>query len=343
MTESALLRDIKAQPDSLGGVIARHSGSALSEPAKILRSADHVIFTGMGSSLFACIPAAHLLIDNGVHASVVDAAELLYYQTALCRPGTVVLLVSRSGETVEVLKLLSVLKQSKCRIIGVTNEPGSTLAKEAELAIITGSRSDQLVALQTYTGTVTTLLMLAGVNQLESLPDALEQAILKLLAAAPEAAWAHALENTPAVYLLGRGPSLASVWEGALLFNESARKPSVGMGAAAFRHGPVEVVNQPFFAFVFATQPETAALDRRLAGDIVAAGGRSLEIGPMGSEMPSISWLDPVLAPVLEIVVIQIAAWWLAERKGIAAGSFQFAPLVTSTEAGFEKPARTGG
>lgn len=362
MRESELLRNIKAQPESLRGVIDRHSGkdggAALTEAAAIVRSADHVIFTGMGSSLFACIPAAHLLIDSGRQASVVGAAELLYYQMPLCRPGCVVLLVSRSGETVEVLKLLNVLKQGNCRIIGVTNEPQSTLAREAELSIIVGSRSDQLVALQTYTGTVTTLVILAGVairgdregamvNELARLPDALSQAIPELLALTPESTWAQALERTPAVYLLGRGPSLASVREGALLFNESARTPSVGMSAAEFRHGPVEVVGPSFFAFVFASQPATAALDRRLAEDIVAAGGHALEVGPLGSEMPSVPWLEgrlaPILAPVLEIVFVQIAAWWLAERKGIAAGSFQFAPLITSSESGFEKPARIDG
>ena len=134
---------------------------------------------------------------------------------------------------------------------------------------------------------------------------------------------------------------LASVREGALLFNESARTKSVGMSAAEFRHGPVEVVSPSFFAFVFASQPATAALDRQLTCDIVAAGGHALEIGPRGSELPSIPWTEGVLAPVVEIVVVQIAAWWLAGRKGIAAGSFQFAPLITSSEAGFEKPART--
>ena len=43
-----------------------------------------------------------------------------------------------------------------------------------------------------------------------------------------------------------------------------------------------------------------------------------------------------------EIVPVQIAAWQLAEAKGIAPGTFRFAPLVTSTEAGFETPARIG-
>ncbi len=343
MTESRLLLDIKAQPDSLRSVIELHSRGGLSDTASLLRSAEDVIFTGMGSSLFACIPAAHLLIDKGVRASVVDAAELLYYQIALCTRGTVVLLVSRSGETVEVVKLLHALKQKACRVIGVTNEPQSTLAREAEICILTGSRSDQLVALQTYTGTVTTLLMLAGIEKPEHLPDALSQAITRLLDATPNSSWARALEKTPAVYLLGRGPSLASVREGALLFNESARAPSVAMTAASFRHGSVEVISPSFFGFVFATQPATAALDRQLAADIVTAGGQAVEIGPMSSELPSMTWLDPVVAPVLEIVVVQIAAWWLAERKGIQAGTFQFAPLVTSTESGFEKPARMEG
>jgi glucosamine--fructose-6-phosphate aminotransferase (isomerizing) len=343
MSASALLSDIRGQADSIRGVIERHFAGGLERPADALRSARHVILTGMGSSLYACFPAAHLLIEKGIQASVVDAAELLYYQMGLCGPGCTVVMVSRSGETIEVVKLLRAIQASGARTVGVTNEPDSTLAREPELSIVVGSQKDQLVAIQSYTGTVATLAMVAftaggsSASETRDLTAPLAQAVHDTVVPLVETMPLSGIETARAVYLLGRGSSLGSVREGALLFNEAARTPSVALTAAEFRHGPVEVVDDGFFGFVFASQPATAALDRRLAADISAGGGRAV----IASDLARCDGVHPVFAPVLEIIPVQIAALRLAQAKGISPGNFRFAPLVTSTEAGFETPART--
>jgi glucosamine--fructose-6-phosphate aminotransferase (isomerizing) len=342
MTDSQLLRDIRGQAESIRAVIERQFSVGLDGPARAIRAASHVILAGMGSSLYACYPAAHVLLERGIPASVIDAAELLYYQMPLFGQGCAVVLVSRSGETVEVLKLLRAIQGSGARTIGVTNEPDSTVARETELPIIVGSRRDQLVAIQSYTGTAAALAMLAfaagGTNaaDIRDHAEVLQRTVAQVIEAMPFSTAIDDLVQARAVYLLGRGPSFGSVREGALLFNEAARTPSVAMTAAEFRHGPVEVVDEHFFGFVFASQPATAALDRQLAADITAGGGHSV----IASELACCEAVHPAYAPVLEIIPVQIAAWRLAEAKGIAPGKFRFAPLVTSTEAGFGTPAR---
>jgi glucosamine--fructose-6-phosphate aminotransferase (isomerizing) len=342
MSESPLLLDILGQAESTRDVIERQSSGGLEGPAQAIRAASHVIFAGMGSSLYASYPAAHLLIERGIRASVIDAAELLYYQMPLCGQGCTVVLVSRSGETVEVLKLLRAIQGSGARTVGVTNEPDSTLTRETDLPVIVGSRRDQLVAIQSYTGTAAALVMLAFAAGNASAADIrrhaemLPQSVSGLVKAMPFPGPMDALVQARAVYLLGRGPSFGSAREGALLFNEAARTPSVAMTAAEFRHGPVEVIDEHFFGFVFASQPPTAALDRQLAADITAGGGHAV----IASDLACCDAVHPAYAPVLEIIPVQIAAWRLAEAKGIAPGKFRFAPLVTSTEAGFDTPAR---
>jgi glucosamine--fructose-6-phosphate aminotransferase (isomerizing) len=344
MSESPLLRDILGQAESIRDVIERQCASGLESPAKAIRAASHVIFAGMGSSLYASYPAAHLLIERGIRASVIDAAELLYYQMPLFGQGCTVVLVSRSGETVEVLKLLRAIQGSGTRTVGVTNEPDSTLARETDLPIVVGSRRDQLVAIQSYTGTTAALVMLGvaagGVSaaDIRSHAEVLPPMVSRLVDTMPFSGSKDDLVQARAVYLLGRGPSFGSAREGALLFNEAARTPSVAMTAAEFRHGPVEVIDERFLGFVFASQPATAVLDRQLAADITAGGGHAV----IASELACCDAVHPAYAPVLEIIPVQIAAWRLAEAKGIAPGKFRFAPLVTSTEAGFDTPARIG-
>jgi glucosamine--fructose-6-phosphate aminotransferase (isomerizing) len=330
-----LFEDILGQPDSLRGVIGHQLGpgrESLARAAAEVRHARKVLFAGMGSSLFASMPAVALLNAHGRASSSIDASELLYYHRAL-GSDTLAILVSRSGETVEAVKLLPMLRSRGVHVIGVTNVAGSTLAREANIAVVVNSASDRLIALRTYTGTAAALLTLASeatsqpLGVVERLPEVLKASIETEMAMSED--W---LIGARCIYVLGRGASLGSAHEGALLFHETARAPAVPMSCAQFRHGPVEVVSPDLRAFVFASQRETYDLDLALAGDLRALGASVRAV--LTPALP-----DP-WAAVIEIVPLQIAAARLAEARGIPPAQFQFAPMVTVDETGFDKPAR---
>ncbi len=327
---NSLFTDIEGQPDSLVRVLDHLNGAgagAFARAAAEIRHAPKVIFTGMGSSLFAAMPAAAMLNASGRSAAVIEASELCYYNRSFDR-WTLVVVISRSGETVEVLKLLPLLKKQDIPVIGVTNVPESTLGRSAHIVLDVHSDPDKLVAIRTYTGTAAALLSVAaeafGRNSADmtQLPDRMREVL---------AAEFHAntIPETARIYLLGRGASLASVNEGVLLFHEAARTPAVGMSCAQFRHGPVEAVTPDMVALVFASQPETKDLDEQLAADLNQLGATARVVSP-GIAGP---W-----ACVLEIVAVQVAAAKLAHHRGLGAGDFQYAPLVTTTETGFKRP-----
>jgi glutamine---fructose-6-phosphate transaminase (isomerizing) len=327
-----MLDNIRNQPESLRAMAAYQFGAgaeALRSAAAAIRGAGRVVFTGMGSSLYASIPAAAYLNSNGFPALTVDTSELLHFGGAA--PDTAVVLVSRSGETVEVTKLLARLGQRAT--VGVTNVPGSQLALEVRSTLHINSAADRMVAVQTYTATVAVLMLLAGaVLEIENLRgelgagiDAASDSIDDALSSS--GAWSEFFAGTEVVYLLGRGASMASVHEGALLFNEAARLPSVAMSAALFRHGPVEVVDSRFRAIIFASQEATRDLDLALARDLEAMGGCVRVCEGRG-----------VFAPLSEIVPVQVAACSLAFHRGLDPGDFRHATQVTTAETGFGKP-----
>ncbi len=339
MKATAMLDNIVGQPQSLRAVSEYWFGEgseALRLAAHAVRGAGQVVFAGMGSSLYASMAAAACLQSHGFSARAIDASELLHFGGATPCPGAAVVLVSRSGETVEVTKLLAGMEHRDA-VIGVTNSRDSQLAGATRFPLFVNSASDRMVAVQTYTGTMAALLLLAAavleIPRAES-RRALDQAIAALAAsidhelpAKPE--WIEFLTGAEVVYFLGRGPSLASVHEGALLFHEAARTPAIAMSAAGFRHGPVEVVDRRFRAIVFASQPVTRHLDVALAHDLQAMGGGVHICETTGS---------PHFAPLSEIVPVQLAACWLALEKGLDPGDFRHATLITRTEAGFDKP-----
>ena len=346
-----LAQNILAQPDALRTVRAHHFSEdreALVRAADLLRASKRILLSGMGASLFACVPLQYFFASRGVAATVVETSELLHFGAATLDAPTVVVLVSRSGESVEITKLLPILKQTRCSIVGVVNVPGSTLAREATQAVSIGSPTDELVAVQTYTATIVTLLLLGSAYFLDlygAIKAELDFTIDALAAWTPECfrwsgGWPSFFSSSAPLYLLGRGASLASVQAGVLLFHEVAKMPAVGMSAAQFRHGPVEVVGDQFHAVVFGTQAATRDLDFALAEDLLKSGSTRW-LGPAAADSPVPSlypWpenLPERFAPVAEIVPLQIAAYRTAEWRNIPLGKFRFAPAITRSETGF--------
>jgi glucosamine--fructose-6-phosphate aminotransferase (isomerizing) len=105
------------------------------------------------------------------------------------------------------------------------------------------------------------------------------------------------------------------------------------MSGAAFRHGPLEMVNGETFAVVFAGAETTRTLQAKLLDDIRQAGGKTGWIVEDGS--PG-AWNLPQTPPgvrhLLEILPVQMMTLALAAQTGIEAGRFSRIPKITTTE-----------
>jgi glucosamine--fructose-6-phosphate aminotransferase (isomerizing) len=348
MNRIPMLENISAQPASLRALLAVQRGNHanLRGCAEVIRKTPgRVIFTGMGGSLFAALAAVNRMAQGGYPVQAIESAELLHYGSASLRAADVGVVISRSGGSVEPVRLAGRMRETGMTVIAVTNVPDSTLEKIANVTLAIGSQSDKLIAVQTYTGTVLTLLLLAEEvlsGESARLSDtcsaalpALSTYIHECLRASDD--WQEWLMGSP-LYLLGRGPALGSVYEGALLFHETAKTAAVGMSSGQFRHGPAEILSSDFRAAVFGAPQATHALERSLADDLFSAGAKVCWIGPGSGHAPSlIPWPEiPLeLAPLFEIVPIQVAAYRLALWRGITPGDFRFVTEVTASESGF--------
>lgn len=343
-----LLENILAQPPALRIVADYQLGPGLTtlrRCAELLRAAKRIVLTGMGASLFACGPMRYVLAGRGIDVSVVETAELLYFLDAFARPDTVLVLVSRSGESVETVKLLD---HVRCTTIGVTNVPDTMLAVRTTEHILLNSPSDQLVAAQTYVASVVTLLLLAAayLGDLESAKADLDTTIHLLPAwvsdnISASQKWQSFTDLTSSLYILGRGSGLASVEEGVLLMHEVAKTPAVGMSIAQFRHGFVEAADKNIRAVILGTQPATRKLDEQFAEDLQRMGAAVRWVGPASTSagVPTLAnWPENVparFAGVFEVVPLQLLAYRTAESRGFVPGLFRWASTVTGSEEGF--------
>jgi len=343
------MQDILGQERSLERVLERQTGAgraAMLEAAWSLRDASKVVITAIGASLHSAYPLHYALAGSGMNCSIVEIAELLHYQLRICA-SAVVVIFSRSGESSEVVRLLDQLKGVASRVIALTNEPESTLAKRANVTIFVDSLPDEIVAVQSYTGAVAAGLLLAGAvgeafdARIGEVSDCLPR-VTTLVRESLERVveWDSVVRAGSPIYFLGRGDSYASVLEGALLIGETAKEPAVGLGAASFRHGPVEIVDDSYRAVIFAGPAATRGLNLELARGLEKFGGKIRVIGAdrddaAGLSMITLPDVSGAMLPLMEIVPVQIAAMRFAFVKGLEIGKFRHTGQVTRDEVAF--------
>src|SRR5918995_7526281 len=105
------LAEIAGQPDAMRRAAAapldqRDHLDRVREAASVTPT---IVFTGMGSSYDACYPAVNDLAGRGVSALLVDTGELLHFPPPILNAKTPVVIVSQSGESAEIVKLVSAI------------------------------------------------------------------------------------------------------------------------------------------------------------------------------------------------------------------------------------------
>lgn len=346
------LAEIAAQPDAI-----RRAAAALVEQREVLEhvreagaTARTIVFTGMGSSYDACYPAVNDLAGRGVPSLLVDTAELLHFRRPILTPQTLVVIVSQSGESAEIVKLANEISKQRLRpfAISVTNGLDNDLARRADIRLDTWAGPESGPSTKTFAAAMTTLAGLARLLAGDSVATAVDRTRTAAEGAAlaaerllddPEAEadrLAGLLGGRRIMVVLGRGPARAAAEMGALMLKECGVMAE-SLESAMFRHGPLELAGPDMSAIVLATEPETRRLDLALADELVDAGAAVLVItpdgvAPKGAEAIATGYLDRALMSAVSIVPVQLLAWKLAVLAGRTPGAYTRASKVTTRE-----------
>jgi glucosamine--fructose-6-phosphate aminotransferase (isomerizing) len=342
----SMWNDILANPSNSQTVLQSQLNSdrfMITKAARLIHHAGRVCFTGIGSGMNATIPASYYLMAQGFPSQYLDTTEAAYHLF----PGlkdSVLVLNTRSGETAEVVRLVEMARQHHIPTIAVTNEPGSRVGQLADVCIPTYSRWDDLVVVSAFNGMAVTELLLAGMvaskfdsmaNEIMAavhiLPDFLNQII------ALRKEMILTLRDAHPLYLLGRGPSLASAISGSLVIQETSRRDTFSFPTGLFRQGPIEVVGEKFHAVLFEGTGDTAILDRSLAQELLHQRAKIIWIGSsflQGAVNITLPKFPAHILPLLEIIPTQVLAYDLAILDGIEPGHVQHIQKVITSEHG---------
>jgi glucosamine--fructose-6-phosphate aminotransferase (isomerizing) len=343
IVEGKYLADLMQQPQALAETLdsLRLSSSLAKLVNQVCKKRfERIVLTGMGSSFHALHPLNLTLIGQGLTPVMVETSELVHYKRRFFDPRTLMIAVSQSGRSAEIIRLLQV-NRNRSAVIGVTNTADSPLAKSADAVVLTKAGHEFSVSCKTY---VTALMALSWLGDLFCERDPKRAGADLKHAASAVAAYlsnrkshveylTQRLEGIRHLFLVGRGSSLAAVGTGALIIKEADHFHAEGMSSAAFRHGPLEMLSEEIFVLVFAGDTKTTNLNRRLLQDVLDQKGNAALVEEK-SKCPAfrISASSTSVRSMLEIVVIQMITLALAAREGREPGRFEVASKITITE-----------
>ncbi len=248
------------------------------------REFRRIIMTGMGNSYYALLPSWIKLNKAEFNIQMVETSELLYYMLDALK-GSVTVVVSRSGETVEAVKLAEAVPKSTF-IVAVTDNPKSTLASKSNLIVPTKAGEEHLAASKSHLALLTALHMLSADFAREDV-DYEREKLLKVAdiienyqrRGLNESKYiGERLAKCSSIVIVSRGPTVSSAYTGALIMKEMAKIHCEGYSAAQFRHGPMEILGPTTGVIVMSGPKETRRLNVKMASDATEIGSPTVLI-----------------------------------------------------------------
>jgi glutamine---fructose-6-phosphate transaminase (isomerizing) len=350
MTTNPYILDILSQPNALQTTLERFDPAPLAPLATAIQRGnfDRILLTGMGASLYASYPAWLTLAVAGLPVMWVDTAELIHHVPGLVTPRTLLWISSQSGKSAEIVSALRFERIPRpAALLATVNDLDSPLAKATETFDRLSARLpihtmvEKTVSTRTYTNTL-------AINQLSALAllgNEVESAIssLKQTATSMErylSSWEARVTKLGEqigfpkwLAILGRGPSMASTYTGALTLGEAAKFLAAPYQAAEFRHGPMELANPDLTVLLFAGPSETRDLNLRLLDDLRSYQVNAFWIGADTNnwqiELPEVPAIG---MPLMDILPIQLLSIHFARQIGVEPGHFFRTGKITLSE-----------
>jgi glucosamine--fructose-6-phosphate aminotransferase (isomerizing) len=267
-----------------------------------------VVTCARGSSDHAATFAKYLIETRlGILTSSAAPSVSSVYAAKADLRGTVMLAISQSGASPDLLATVASAKSAGAMIVALVNVETSPLAQAADYTIaLCAGREQSVAATKSYIAALAAIIHLVAFwAQDEELLEALTQAPAQL-----ERAWnldwqpaLAPLQPARDLYVVGRGLGLGIAQEAALKLKETCGLHAEALSAAELRHGPMALVQVGFPVLIFAQNDETHGGVEALAAELAERGAQIMLAGAVApkSLVLATESAHPAIQPMLII------------------------------------------
>ena len=343
--EHFMLKEIMEQPRAVKAALAPrvHENHVrlddFSFTAEELRSIRKIVITACGSAYYAGC-AGKYAIERLCHIPVdVQLASELRYGEPQIDSDTLLIVLSQSGETADTIAAMKECQSLGAKTLAIVNVVGSTIAKLADHTLYTWAGPEIAVATtKGYTTQLSVLYLFAVyaantmrllpeqeytrlIAELQSIPQKIQQA-LDMNTALPQLAKKY--NSGHSVFYIGRNTDYAVALEGALKMKEISYIHAEAYAAGELKHGTIALIDEGQSVIAICCNSRIAEKTMSNIVEVKARGAQVLALAVKGNravlaqadDVIYIPDLDPLFQTVVEIVPLQLLAYYVAKENG---------------------------
>ena len=296
----------------------------IEKTADFIRHAKNIYITGSGTSYNSALIAKQMLSKYAkIKTEPIMSSELQFSPDSI-EENSILIAISQSGESADVLDAVKIAKKANCKIISIVNLLTSSLAREADLVIgmncgpeigvaATKSFTSQLVIIYKIVEKLSTEGILIDFSKIsESVSKTLDKPIRIQLVAKD-------LKDISDIYVLGRGIHYPIAIEAALKLKELTYIHAEGIPGGELKHGPLALMDSTVFVLIINPNDSTYTDTLTSAREIKARGAKIIGISDIESDVYDywieIPKVDELSYPISEIIPIQLLSYYAALEK----------------------------
>jgi glucosamine--fructose-6-phosphate aminotransferase (isomerizing) len=321
-----MLKEIMEQAQMVGQT-ACQDGKRFTKIALDILRANQVI-TACGTSRYAALVGRYLFSKVGKKfCDVIMASEFGYFADSVDK-NTVVIAVSQSGETADIIEGVKAARDNGAQVISIINRPNSILADLShEIIYLNCGAEIAVAATKTFLSQLVIFYLLSF-----AMVNSFDEAVAKLTGLNGEITrvldWnkseliklSQNLKDKTDFYYIARGINFAIASEGALKLKEISYIHAEGMPAGELKHGTLALIEPGTPVVVICPADYTFAETLSNAVEAKSRGAYIIGVSDKESDIYD-SWIklpkvDELLYPLVAVVPLQLLAYYLAVNRG---------------------------
>ena len=336
-----MLKEIDEQPTVMRKLIQAYtdeSGQVVVDPAiiKAVQEADRIYILAAGTSYdagFASKKMLEELTDTPVELGI--SSEWGYGMPLLSKK-PLFIFISQSGETADSRQVLVKANEMGIPSLTVTNVPGSTLSREADMTMLLHAGPEIAVAsTKAYTAQIAALAFLAKAvgeangNEKAKAFDLVHE--LSIVAQSIESTLSEKevidekvrglLETTRNAFYIGRGQDYYVAMEASLKLKEISYIQCEGFAAGELKHGTIALIEEGTPVIALLSDPVLASHTRGNIQEVAARGAHVLTIAEENVAKETddlvLTAVHPYLSPISMVVPTQLIAYFATLHRGL--------------------------
>lgn len=334
--EHFMLKEIMDQKVSVARA-ANQNEEQIRTIAKAIREARGTFLVGCGTAGKACMAAEYFFsVIAEHHVNFAPASEFKVYHHFLTKD-SLLIVVSQSGETADVLEAMSIAKSKGAKVLAIVNVEGSTIDRESDYTLLINAGPERAVAsTKALTGQMAVLLLIAYAlcdyprdsRHIHSLHDG-KTLLLETSAAINDLLnpryitfleeIADKIQNHNDMYIIGKSWNYPMALESAIKIQEVSYIHAEGFAGGELKHGPIALIEEgtPCIALVGKDEVTSDIINNVI--ELKARGALTIGIGPekhaafdIWIRVPEVQFAQPII----NILPIQILSYFLSLKRG---------------------------